>query len=127
MPFVWNHEVLPICVGDCSGVKGEGRGGEGPYLSDEVRNLSYHHLSLFVFIIRYGYMESKEGTAALQTEEGLQRKIKKAVMDFQVRLVHVQIWHFSSCYDIDHLQAFAGLNQTGVVDGKTREMMDTPR
>ena len=24
-------------------------------------------------------------------------------------------------------QAFAGLNQTGVVDGKTREMMETPR
>ena len=28
---------------------------------------------------------------------------------------------------IMYLQAFAGLNQTGVVDGKTREMMETPR
>ena len=55
---------------------------------------------------RYGYMESKEGTAALQTEAGLRRQIKKAVMDFQ---------------------AFAGLNQTGFVDAKTREMMNTPR
>ena len=68
----------------------------------------------FLFIIaiivtiltRYGYMESKEGTAALQTEAGLRRQIKKAVMDFQ---------------------AFAGLNQTGFVDAKTREMMNTPR
>jgi len=59
-----------------------------------------------IYLMKYGYMESKEGTAALQTEEGLRRKIKKAVMDFQ---------------------AFAGLNQTGVVDGKTREMMETPR
>jgi hypothetical protein len=59
-----------------------------------------------IYLMKYGYMESKEGTAALQTEQGLQRKIKKAVMDFQ---------------------AFAGLNQTGVVDGKTREMMETPR
>ena len=37
--FVWYHEVLPACVGDCPGVKGQGRGGEGPYLSDEVRIL----------------------------------------------------------------------------------------
>ena len=39
--FVCNHdyEVLPACVGDCPGVKGQGRGGEGPYLSDEVRIL----------------------------------------------------------------------------------------
>merc|ERR1719391_1342068 len=59
-----------------------------------------------IYLMKYGYMESKEGTAALQTEEGLRRKIKKVVMDFQ---------------------AFAGLNQTGVVDGKTREMMETPR
>ena len=44
-------------------------------------------------LTRYGYMETKEGTAALQTEEGLQRKIKKAVMDFQV-------WHFFSFHDI---------------------------
>ena len=66
-------------------------------------------------------MESKEGTAALQTEEGLQRKIKKAVMDFQVGQ------SLSSFHSIDYLQAFAGLNQTGVVDGKTREMMETPR
>ena len=51
-------------------------------------------------------METKEGTAALQTEAGLRRQIKKAVMDFQ---------------------AFAGLNQTGFVDAKTREMMNTPR
>ena len=36
---------------------------------------------------RYGYMESKEGTAALQTEEGLRKQIKKAVMDFQVQLL----------------------------------------
>ena len=48
-------------------------------------------------------MESKEGTAALQTEEGLQRKIKKAVMDFQVWLIHVQIWYFSSFDDNDYL------------------------
>ena len=66
-------------------------------------------------------MESKEGTAALQTEEGIRRKIKKAVMDFQVGL---KICGF---HNIDHLQAFAGLNQTGVVDGKTLEMMETPR
>jgi len=59
-----------------------------------------------IYLMRYGYMESKEGTAALQTEEGLRRQIKKAVMDFQ---------------------AFAGLNQTGFVDAKTQEMMDTPR
>ena len=82
--FVWSHEVLPACVGDCPGVKGQGRGGEGPYLSDEVRIL-IHNLSKF-YLTRYGYMESKEGTAALQTEEGIRRKIKKAVMDFQVGL-----------------------------------------
>ena len=36
-------------------------------------------------------MESKEGTAALQTEEGLRRQIKKAVMDFQVQLTYNQL------------------------------------
>ena len=61
---------------------------------------------IVTILTRYGYMESKEGTAALQTEAGLRRQIKKAVMDFQ---------------------AFAGLNQTGFVDAKTREMMNTPR
>ena len=40
---------------------------------------------------RYGYMESKEGTAALQTEEGLRKQIKKAVMDFQVQLTFNQL------------------------------------
>ena len=39
-------------------------------------------------------MESKEGTAALQTEEGLRRKIKKAVMDFQVEHIFVCILWF---------------------------------
>ena len=33
-------------------------------------------------------MESKEGTAALQTEEGLRKQIKKAVMDFQVQFTY---------------------------------------
>merc|ERR1719187_638810 len=40
------------------------------------------------------------------TEEGLQLQMRKAVMDFQ---------------------AFAGLNQTGVVDAETRVLMETPR
>ena len=68
-------------------------------------------------------MESKEGTAALQTEEGLRRKIKKAVMDFQVE----HIFLYFVVFMILITQAFAGLNQTGVVDEKTREMMETPR
>jgi len=41
-----------------------------------------------IYLMRYGYMESKEGTAALQTEEGLRKQIKKAVMDFQVQFTY---------------------------------------
>ena len=98
--LVWNHEVLPTNVGGCPGINGEGRGGEGPYLSDEVRNIliaicPHQH----TILTRYGYMESKEGTAALQTEEGLRRKIKKAVMDFQVGLY---IFVFGGFHDIDY-------------------------
>ena len=76
-----------------------------------------------MILTRYGYMESKEGTAALQTEEGLRRQIKKAVMDFQVNLTIIGSVLFTSMTS----QAFAGLNQTGFVDAKTQEMMDTPR
>ena len=35
-------------------------------------------------ILRYGYMESKDGNSALLTEDGFQNQIKKAIMDFQV-------------------------------------------
>ena len=45
-------------------------------------------------------MESKEGTAALQTEEGIRRKIKKAVMDFQVG---IQIPIFCGFRNIDYV------------------------
>ena len=59
-----------------------------------------------VYLMKYGYVAPRNGTSALLTEEGLDRYVKSAVMDFQ---------------------AFAGINQTGELDDLTVELMETPR
>ena len=59
-----------------------------------------------VYLMKYGYVAPRNGSSALLTEEGLNRYVKSAVMDFQ---------------------AFAGINQTGQLDDLTVELMETPR
>ena len=59
-----------------------------------------------VYLMKYGYVAPRNGTSALLTEEGLNRYVKSAVLDFQ---------------------AFAGINQTGELDPLTVELMETPR
>jgi len=59
-----------------------------------------------LYLQKYGYVENRDGTGALLSEEGVQKQLKKAVRDFQ---------------------AFAGLNQTGELDPVTVELMGTPR
>ena len=59
-----------------------------------------------IYLLKYGYVAPRNGTAALITEEGLNTTVKSAVRDFQ---------------------SFAGINQTGELDKETLELMDTPR
>ena len=59
-----------------------------------------------LYLSKYGYIETRDGTGALLSQEGVQKQVKKAVRDFQ---------------------AFAGLNQTGELDPLTVELMGTPR
>merc|ERR1712073_274435 len=59
-----------------------------------------------LYLQKYGYVENRDGTGALLSEEGIKKQLAKAVRDFQ---------------------AFAGLNQTGELDPVTVELMGTPR
>merc|ERR550532_16468 len=59
-----------------------------------------------LYLQKYGYVENRDGTGALLSEEGIKKQLAKAVRDFQ---------------------AFAGLNQTGELDPITVELMGTPR
>ena len=59
-----------------------------------------------LYLSKYGYVETRDGTGALLKEEDLKKHLAKAVRDFQ---------------------AFAGLNQTGQLDPLTVELMGTPR
>jgi len=59
-----------------------------------------------IYLMKYGYISNRNGSASLMSEDGLKEQLKQAVIDFQ---------------------AFAGLNQTGIVDPETRELMETPR
>lgn len=59
-----------------------------------------------LYLSKYGYIKERDGTGALLSEEGIKEQVGKAVRDFQ---------------------AFAGLNQTGILDPLTVELMGTPR
>ena len=59
-----------------------------------------------LYLSKYGYIQPTNGTQALVTEDRIHEYVKSAVKDFQ---------------------AFAGLNQTGVLDPITVELMETPR
>jgi len=62
--------------------------------------------SALYYLTKYGYVQPKNGTQALLTEDKLNQYLQVAVRDFQ---------------------AFAGLNQTGILDSETAELMNTPR
>ena len=70
------------------------------------RAIAEDNTRALVYLMKYGYVAPRNGTSALLTEEGLNRYVKSAVMDFQ---------------------AFAGINQTGELDDLTVELMETPR
>merc|ERR1719283_527868 len=59
-----------------------------------------------LYLSKYGYIQQKNGTGALVSEDKIKEYVKSAVKDFQ---------------------AFAGLNQTGELDPVTVELMGTPR
>ena len=59
-----------------------------------------------LYLSKYGYIQTNNGTQALLTEDKIKEYVKSAVKDFQ---------------------AFAGLNQTGDLDPITVELMETPR
>eukprot|EP00088_Acartia_fossae_P048168 TRINITY_DN5249_c0_g1_i2.p1 TRINITY_DN5249_c0_g1~~TRINITY_DN5249_c0_g1_i2.p1 ORF type:complete len:568 (-),score=109.75 TRINITY_DN5249_c0_g1_i2:168-1871(-) len=62
--------------------------------------------SALYYLVKYGYVQPENGTQALLTEDRLDQYLQKAITEFQ---------------------AFAGLNQTGVLDERTTELMNTPR
>merc|ERR1711962_1071498 len=62
--------------------------------------------SALYYLVKYGYVQPKNTSSALLTEEGLDNYLRAAILDFQ---------------------AFAGLNQTGELDPVTVELMGTPR
>eukprot|EP00092_Neocalanus_flemingeri_P034229 GFUD01037226.1.p1 GENE.GFUD01037226.1~~GFUD01037226.1.p1 ORF type:complete len:547 (+),score=135.67 GFUD01037226.1:230-1870(+) len=70
------------------------------------RSLPKDNTRALIYLMKYGYVAPRNGSSALLTEEGLNRYVKRAVLDFQ---------------------AFAGINQTGELDPLTVELMDTPR
>ena len=70
------------------------------------RSIAKDDTRALLYLMKYGYVAPRNGSSALLTEEGLNRYVKSAVMDFQ---------------------AFAGINQTGELDPLTVELMDTPR
>ena len=70
------------------------------------RSLPKDNTQALLYLMKYGYVAPRNGTSTLLTEEGLNKYVKSAVMDFQ---------------------AFAGINQTGELDPLTVELMDTPR
>ena len=71
-----------------------------------MRIIAKDNTRALIYLMKYGYVAPRNGSSALLTEEGLNRYVKSAVMDFQ---------------------AFAGINQTGELDPLTVELMDTPR
>ena len=59
-----------------------------------------------IYLMRYGYVDPNKWSNSLVTEDQYRSYVSHAVMEFQ---------------------AFAGLNQTGLMDTETREMMLKPR
>ena len=77
-----------------------------PILSGQVQAIESLNTRALIYLIKYGYLAPRNGSAALMNEEGLEKQMQSAIRDFQ---------------------AFAGLNLTGVVDEETKELMNTPR
>ena len=87
----------------------------------------FHHLSSSKCVLFWPDMDTwraKRGQQPCRLRKESEGRSRKPSWIFrsETRFLFFVVFH-----NIDHLQAFAGLNQTGVVDGKTREMMETPR
>ena len=73
-------------------------GGSSVALFEETRAM--------IYLMRYGYAEPNKWSSSLVTERDYRDYVSQAVIEFQT---------------------FAGLEQTGAVDNRTREMMERPR
>ena len=75
-------------------------------IMNNTQDITRDNTRALLYLVRYGYVAPRQGSSLLMSGEMFERGVMDAVQDFQ---------------------AFAGLNQTGVLDQKTLELMETPR